>query len=79
MTQSILIADDSIAIRRAIQDALHSDDYRLEFTRDGQEAVDLLEGSRHDLVIADLHMPGKSGYQVAIASNVSIRAFRCCF
>lgn len=69
MTQSILIADDSIAIRRAVQDALHSDDYRLEFTRDGQEAVDLLEGSSHDLVIADLYMPGKSGYQVAIASK----------
>jgi len=59
--ESILIADDSAATLEVLQRNLAGAGYRV-FTAPGvAEAIEVLEGTRPDLVITDLKMPGASG------------------
>ena len=65
MTRSVLVADDSISIHDAVQEALADFDVALEVVYDGEEAARFIEANPPDLVITDVHMPGKNGYEVA--------------
>ena len=65
MTVSILIADDSLASRLGIQEALQGDSYDLRLAVDGREAEKALLADPPDLVIADIRMPGKTGYEIS--------------
>jgi DNA-binding response OmpR family regulator len=65
MTRTVLVADDSISIHDSVQEALAEFDVALEVVYDGEEAASFIEAEPLDLVIADVHMPGKDGYEVA--------------
>ena len=69
MSKSILVVDDSLAMQRAIEDALAEDDYRLEFMRDGIEAEASVRKQRPDLILADAHLPGRSGYDISMLAK----------
>jgi CheY-like chemotaxis protein len=62
VSESILVADDSLSVREAAQSALESRGARLELVPDGSQALDRLRASAPDLLIADVHMPGLDGY-----------------
>lgn len=64
MTLSILVADDSLASRLAIEEALEGQGYDLRVAVDGNEAEKALLADP-DLVIADICMPGRTGYEIA--------------
>ena len=64
MTLSILVADDSLASRLAIEEALQDEGYDLRLAVDGSEAEKALL-TNPDLVVADICMPGRSGYEIA--------------
>ncbi|QOV89613.1 response regulator [Humisphaera borealis] len=60
----ILVADDEPNIRTTIQNILHK--YRAEVTlaSNGGEACQILEEKEFDVVLSDIRMPDKNGYEV---------------
>ena len=60
----ILLADDEPNIRTTIHDVLHK--YRVAVTvaANGAEACDRLDAGEFDLVLSDIRMPDKNGYEV---------------
>ncbi len=64
MSKTILLADDSVTIRKVVELTFMDEDYELDSVGSGEEALGRLEGDRPDLVIADIHMPGVTGYEV---------------
>ena len=64
MTKKILIADDEPSIVIALEFLLRRSGYEVEIARDGDEALRLVETMRPDLVLLDIMMPVKSGYEV---------------
>ncbi|BAQ66860.1 signal transduction histidine kinase CheA [Geminocystis sp. NIES-3709] len=64
-TNTILITDDSINIRRYLASTLEKAGYQVEEAKDGKEAVDkLLSGLSVKAVICDIEMPNLDGYGV---------------
>jgi DNA-binding NtrC family response regulator len=62
----ILIVDDDPSIRRTLQALLKKAGYEVMLAHDGNEAVRLWRDHGGDLVITDLHMPGKDGIQTIV-------------
>jgi CheY-like chemotaxis protein len=60
----ILVVDDDPGIRQTLQIALTNAGYEVVQARDGDEATRLWHEAAPDLVIADIHMPRKSGLLV---------------
>ena len=60
----ILIAEDQDELREMITTALHLEGYQVVATADGDEALEAARRTTPDLVILDIQMPNKSGYQV---------------
>jgi len=69
MTNTILLADDSVTIQKVIELTFMDQDYEVVSVGDGDEALDELDRIEPDVVIADVHMPGASGYDVARRSK----------
>jgi CheY-like chemotaxis protein len=65
MTRTILLADDSVTIQKVIELTFMDEDYEVVAVGTGDEALEKLEELTPDFVIADVHMPGASGYEVA--------------
>lgn len=64
MTCQILIADDEPNILISLEYLMKREGYAVEVARDGQEALDLLRRERPRLVLLDVMMPRKSGFEV---------------
>ena len=64
MSKKVLIADDEPSIVAAVEFLLRREGYDVRVARDGEEALKLVEASTPDLVLLDVMMPGKSGYEV---------------
>jgi DNA-binding response OmpR family regulator len=60
----VLVADDEPSIVTALEFLLERDGYEVQVARDGEEALRLLEGGPPDLVVLDVMMPLRSGYEV---------------
>jgi CheY-like chemotaxis protein len=65
----ILVADDEPNIRMTINDILRKYGGVPTIASNGAEAIALLEANRYDLVISDIKMPDKSGYDVFAAAH----------
>ena len=61
------MAEDDIHIRTGLTDTLESEGYQVIAAGDGNEALDAFEREIPDLVLLDVMMPGKSGYDVCRA------------
>jgi two-component system cell cycle sensor histidine kinase/response regulator CckA len=68
MAQHILVVDDEAIARRFIERALVEQGYRVMLANDGEQALELLQGTprKIDLVITDLVMPGMGGHAFAL-------------
>ena len=60
----ILVAEDDANIRQGLVDALESEGYEVVAARHGGEALQRYEAGRFDLVMLDVMMPERSGYDV---------------
>jgi CheY-like chemotaxis protein len=65
----ILVADDEPNIRITINDILRKYGGHLTVAANGAEAIEHLHKSEFDLVISDIKMPDKSGYEVFAAAH----------
>jgi len=62
---TLLLADDSATIQRVIELTFAEEDIRVVAVSDGDQAIAALESAPPDIVLADVGMPGKNGYEVA--------------
>ncbi len=62
--RTALVVDDDSDIRLSIQVALTADGWNVEEAKDGQEALEHLMRKLPDILILDLLMPGKTGFDV---------------
>lgn len=60
----ILVAEDDANIREGLVDTLTSEGYDVTAAHDGNAALAAFESDRFSLVLLDVMMPGKSGYDL---------------
>jgi len=73
----ILVAEDDVHLGNGLVDMLEGEGYEVALARDGEEALTLFRSRPFDLVLLDIMMPGRSGYDVCRAvreasSDVSV-------
>lgn len=71
MSLKILVADDEPNIVISIEYLMKREGYTVLVARDGQEALDMIARERPDLVLLDVMMPKKSGFEVCQAVRAS--------
>jgi DNA-binding response OmpR family regulator len=60
----ILIVDDSKVIRDLLTEYLCEQGHQVDSAVDGQYGIDQALDGDYDVILCDLHMPRKNGYQV---------------
>ena len=65
MPHRLLLADDSVTIQRVIELTFADEDVKVVAVSDGDQAIARLNAEPPDIVLADIGMPGKNGYEVA--------------
>ena len=65
MRPKLLLADDSVTIQRVIELTFADEDVQVVAVGDGQQAIDRVRTDRPDIVLADVGMPERDGYEVA--------------
>ena len=64
MSETILIADDEVNILISLEYLMKREGFAVFVAHDGQEALDLLRRERPRLVLLDVMMPKKNGFEV---------------
>jgi DNA-binding response OmpR family regulator len=64
MSKKILVADDEPNIVAALQFLLQRSGFEVLVARNGEEALQLVEAAAPDMVLLDVMMPVRSGYEV---------------
>jgi two-component system alkaline phosphatase synthesis response regulator PhoP len=67
MSTAILIADDEPNILVSLEFLMKREGYVVHLARDGQEAIEAIRRERPQLVLLDVMMPGKTGFEVCQA------------
>lgn len=67
MSKKLLLADDSITIQKVIGITFANEDYSLSVVDNGDAALEKARAQQPDLVLADVFMPGKNGYELCAA------------
>ncbi|MEQ1575758.1 MAG: response regulator [Vicinamibacterales bacterium] len=61
----LLLADDSATIRRLIQMMFAAEPVEVVMVRDGEKAIEMIPDERPDIILVDIALPNRSGYEVA--------------
>ncbi len=64
MSRRILIVDDEPNIVTSLEFLMRGDHYEVRVARNGEEALQLAESFRPDIVVLDVMMPRRSGFEV---------------
>lgn len=64
MKKRLLVVEDDVHIRLGLRDALQAEGYEVIECRDGAQAGPLVKQHKPDLVILDIMLPGKSGFDL---------------
>src|SRR6188474_1292164 len=65
MPHKLLLADDSVTIQRVIELTFADEDVQVIAVGNGQDAIDRVQRDPPDIVLADVGMPERDGYEVA--------------
>ncbi|MEH2503096.1 MULTISPECIES: response regulator transcription factor [unclassified Bradyrhizobium] len=78
MPQSVLVVDDEANILLSLEFLMKKAGYEVRLARDGEEALAEIAKARPDLVLLDVMMPKRNGFDVceAIRANPEWRAVR---
>jgi two-component system, OmpR family, alkaline phosphatase synthesis response regulator PhoP len=78
MPQSVLVVDDEANILLSLEFLMKKAGYDVRLARDGEEALAEIGKARPDLVLLDVMMPKRNGFDVceAIRANPEWRAVR---
>lgn len=64
MPKKLLVADDSVTIQKVISLAFAGEDVVIESVANGDQAIHKAKEIKPDIVLADVFMPGRNGYEV---------------
>jgi CheY-like chemotaxis protein len=64
MPKRILLADDSITIQKVVELTFSDGDYEVTAVNNGARAITKLGEMRPDIILSDIIMPEKNGYEV---------------
>src|SRR5262245_33373334 len=64
MRRTILLADDSPTIQRLVTNTFADGDYNIVSVSNGEAAIRKFDEIQPNVVLADIYMPGKNGYEV---------------
>lgn len=64
MPKKVLLADDSVTIRKVVELTFADTDIRVDAVASGAEALERFRAAPPDLVLADVVMPGPDGYDL---------------
>ncbi|MCB1956436.1 MAG: response regulator [Rhodocyclaceae bacterium] len=64
MTNKVLIADDEVNIVISLEFLMKREGFDVSVAKDGEEAVAKIREERPDLVLLDVMMPKKTGFEV---------------
>src|SRR5437660_1638548 len=64
MAKKILLADDSITIQKVVELTFSDGDYEVTAVNNGAKAIQKLAEMRPDIILSDIIMPEKNGYEV---------------
>src|SRR5437868_7787106 len=64
MAKRILLADDSITIQKVVELTFSDGDYEVTAVNNGNKAIQKLTEMRPDIILSDIIMPEKNGYEV---------------
>ena len=67
MSKKLLLADDSVVIQKLVGLSFANESIEIVSTDNGDDAVTMARELQPDVVLADVVMPGKSGYEVCEA------------
>jgi CheY-like chemotaxis protein len=65
VTHKLLLADDSVTIQRVVELTFSGEDVQVVTVGDGEQAIARIPIELPDIVLADIGMPKRSGYDVA--------------
>src|SRR5262245_15121103 len=73
--KSLLLADDSVTIQKAVEMTFKAEDVTLTVVSDGNEALSRARAAKPDLILADVGMPGLGGYELCekVRADAGIR------
>ncbi|MBT99420.1 MAG: two-component system response regulator [Dehalococcoidia bacterium] len=60
----ILVVDDEPNIVRSLAFVFNKEGYQVSIAENGEEAMEMIRGSKPDILILDVMMPHKNGYDV---------------
>lgn len=64
MTQKILLADDSVTIRKVVELTFSDEDFTIISVGDGALALERARSERPEIILSDVIMPGLNGYEL---------------
>ena len=67
MPIKLLLADDSITIHKVVQLTFAAEDVSIDAVTQGDAAIERARQTKPDIVLADVFMPGRNGYEVCAA------------
>jgi CheY-like chemotaxis protein len=75
MPTTLLLADDSVTIQKVVNLTFADEDVVIEAVGSGDQAIERARILRPDIVLADIFMPGRNGYEVcdAIKEDAELR------
>jgi CheY-like chemotaxis protein len=60
----VLVCDNEEVLRTLVRDALEDADYEIAEAKDGDESLELARELEPDLIVLDVMMPGRTGFEV---------------
>ena len=75
MPKNLLLADDSITIQKVVGITFANEDYKVTSVDNGEDAIARARDLKPDVILADVVMPKKNGYEVceAVKSDPSLK------
>ena len=72
MSKKILVADDTLLVQKILRQNFEGEGYEVITSADGQKALNLVYKEKPDLIVAEVSLPGLSGYELCriIRENV---------
>jgi DNA-binding response OmpR family regulator len=60
----ILFVEDEKVLRETLTEALENNNFEVEFSDNGSSALDLLKNNEYDLILLDIILPKKNGFEI---------------
>lgn len=69
MMESILVVDDDINLCNILSEELNDAGYKTNYLSSGENVVRFLKDNKTNLMLLDLNMPGKDGFEIQSEIN----------